>query len=105
MTPHESHCREVAEKLWSLAKPTNKGDYVSELKEFLAKEFPDVNKWVSVDDRLPENKTACLIFRDYPRRELSEYSIYEDGKWRATVGSCWSSVTHWRPLPAPPTKE
>lgn len=63
-------------------------------------------EWISVEDRLPENYSDCLIYKAVPfekkdsrkRIELSyyiqEYGFYMYGNKRR--------VTHWMPLPEPP---
>lgn len=66
--------------------------------------------WISVKDRLPEVNEPVLMrvtCCDYHNIEQGHYQGY--GKWV----NCWYSmrneglypVTHWMPLPAPPTAE
>lgn len=45
--------------------------------------------WIAVADRLPPNKTCVLTW----------------GRHGYDIGSLSQSVTHWMPLPGPPTKE
>ena len=49
-------------------------------------------EWISVDERLPDNHTRCLV-------------IAEDGEYYVTYyhsGFYTPYVTHWMPLPEPP---
>lgn len=69
-------------------------------------------KWISVDDRLPEKKSYCLIFVKknnswdlWDERIVSGY-IDEDGDFSDVIdGVTFNSkedFTHWMPLPNPP---
>lgn len=75
------------------------GDYVE----------PD-NGWISVKDRLPDDKERYLICTEGGRIDIAYYqptgdkfSDYEPF-WQ---GSCrfTAEVTHWQPLPEPPKGE
>lgn len=58
--------------------------------------------WVSVEDRLPENKQMTLVVFHNPRWAKPPHvtpSNYYDNTW--TVDDEY--VTHWMPLPPPPT--
>lgn len=59
-----------------------------------------MSEWISVKDRLPEEKTRVLVF--VPRSGLK---IDTD----RIVGRIWvrwnGRVTHWMPLPEPPEEE
>lgn len=56
------------------------------------------NEWISVEDRLPPNKTRCLVVDMNGLYAPNYYlSVYNKGFY---VGN--SFVTHWMPLPAPP---
>jgi len=54
-------------------------------------------KWISVDDRLPEESGGYLIF-DYGT--MIAYFDYESGEWDGEERR--HSPTHWQPLPEPP---
>ena len=60
------------------------------------------NEWVSVEDRLPPPKQNVLAYS--PESGIAE-ADYGDGVW---MQYRWSAVmrgvTHWMPLPAPPTE-
>lgn len=59
-------------------------------------------EWISVKDRLPEEDIRVLVYlntnRSYTKMDTDRRF---EGKWVR-----WASdVTHWMPLPAPPTEE
>jgi hypothetical protein len=70
-----------------------------------------MTKWISVKERLPVNTDNVLIYGGYG------YII----AYRDVIGNCWEpiwvdqetgtpyvldcDVTHWKPLPEPPTEE
>lgn len=59
------------------------------------------NGWISVKDRLPENMDWLLVcINGY---QCSWVGYHEDGKWYDEDGG-EQEVTHWQPLPPPPTK-
>lgn len=70
---------------------------------------PD-NGWISVKDRLPDDKERYLICTEDGRIDIayyqpigdtfSEYEPFWQGSCRFTA-----SVTHWQPLPEPPKGE
>lgn len=61
------------------------------------------NEWVSVEDRLPEQKHNVLAYS--PKSGVAE-ADYADGVWMQYRWSAvMDGVTHWMPLPAPPGKE
>lgn len=55
------------------------------------------NEWVSVDGGLPEPTYCVLVYTADCSIEVD--AIGSDGEWMSF------EVTHWMPLPAPPTKE
>lgn len=63
----------------------------------------NVPQWISVDEQLPEEDVRVLVWL---REEKGEYTRIDtdrryNGKWVR-----WQSrVTHWMPLPEPPTVE
>lgn len=73
-------------------------------------EAEPVNGWISVEDRLPDDKERYLICTENERIYIAYYqpigdkfSDYEPF-WQGS--SCrFTSVTHWQPLPKPPKGE
>ena len=66
-----------------------------------------VQEWISVDDRLPEEKVNCIV-------HYKHAYCNNDGYW--AIGFCFYDgekfqfdqaykVTHWMPLPNPPKGE
>ena len=72
-----------------------------------------VQKWISVDDELPEEEGWYLVYTT-PNREHKSINKamfckgYAWGNfesyWRG-AGGHWANVTHWMPLPEPPERE
>ena len=62
------------------------------------------SKWASVKDRLPEIGRTVLAWSDY--WHCSEIVRWTGVEWiqRMDKETFWS-VTHWMPLPEPPTEE
>lgn len=62
------------------------------------------DKWISVDERLPEDDKDVLVFVPAEKK----YSVWPgylyNGAWIWCDGHrITQQVTHWRPLPAPPS--
>ena len=76
----------------------------------ICKEEPSielVQEWVSVDDRLPEEKVKCIVRYKHAYCDNDDYwaigiSFY-DGK-EFQIGLSYK-VTHWQYLPKPPKGE
>lgn len=70
------------------------------------------NEWVSVEERLPEESDGMVLFtngkavtsgyRNHMFRMSGEEGIYAPA---IRKGGGYMRVTHWMPLPEPPTKE
>jgi hypothetical protein len=57
-------------------------------------------KWISVEERLPEEKQSVLV---HYVDGWMPIAFLLDGKWYQSGGeTSWLSVTHWMPLPEPP---
>ncbi len=77
-------------------------DCMVELPEIV--EFQKNNGWIACSDRLPQADERVLVYfknkiRDFQSITLSEFI---DGEFN--MGSKLFQVTHWRPLPPPPTE-
>lgn len=63
-----------------------------------------VQEWISVDDRLPEEKVNCIVHYKHAYCDNDDYwaigiCFYNGEKFQMD----WSyKVTHWMPLPEPP---
>lgn len=63
-----------------------------------------VQEWISVDDRLPEEKVDCIVHYKHAYCDNDDYwaigiCFYNGEKFQMD----WSyKVTHWMPLPKPP---
>lgn len=73
-----------------------------------------MENWISVNDRLPEDDDRVLVWENktYQRVLPPEYGYcifaHYDGKWLDENMSDYNNnsdwtVTHWMPLPPPPT--
>ena len=63
--------------------------------------FDELRKrqWISVKDRLPENRGKVLIYsQEYGVRE----GFYDMPIQRFILGLDFTSPTHWQPMPEPP---
>ena len=73
----------------------------------ICKEEPSivtVQEWISVNDRLPEEKVDCIVHYKHAYCDNDDYwaigiCFYDGEKFQID----WSyKVTHWMPLPKPP---
>ena len=66
-----------------------------------------VQEWISVDERLPEEKVNCIVYYKHAYCDNDDYwaigiCFYDGDKFKMD----WSyKVTHWMPLPKPPKGE
>lgn len=60
------------------------------------------NEWVRVEERLPEEKQRVIVRCE---RVGTSVGWILWGRWMTDIGPHAGDVTHWMPLPAPPTKE
>lgn len=66
-----------------------------------------VQEWISVDERLPEEKANCIVYYKHAYCDNDDYwaigiCFYDGEKFR--FDSAYK-VTHWMPLPEPPKGE
>ena len=59
------------------------------------------NKWVSVEERLPEEKQRVIVRCE---RVGTSVGWILWGRWMTDIGPDAGEVTHWMPLPAPPDR-
>ena len=76
---------------------------IPELMEGFAKSQP---KWISVEDRMPDELSKLLIYIDnqqFITNGTVERNNIGEFEWREMYhGAVVESVTHWKPLPNPP---
>ena len=66
-----------------------------------------VQEWISVNDRLPEEKVNCIVHYKHAYCENDDYwaigiYFYDGEKFQLNPAY---KVTHWMPLPQPPKGE
>ena len=99
---------DVREKLVELLRDVQYlGGLEEKIAEHLITNGVTVQKWVSVDDRLPEEKVNCIVHykHDYCNNDgywAIGFCFYDGEKFRIDLGY---KVTHWMPLPQPPKGE
>lgn len=77
--------------------------------EFLKFQLDEQNKWISVEDRLPENQQEVLACRGHHSGLMNTYTYCGNNEWEDDYGY-WGrtddeGITHWMPLPTPPTEK
>ena len=63
-----------------------------------------IPRWISVDDRLPEEKVNCIVHYKHAYCDNDDYwaigiCFYDGEKFQMDLSY---KVTHWMPLPEPP---
>ena len=77
------------------------------IADFLIHSGVTVQEWISVDERLPEEKVNCIVHYKHAYCDNDDYwaigiCFYNGEKFQTD----WSyKVTHWMPLPKPPKGE
>lgn len=61
-------------------------------------------KWISVNERLPDDMCDKLVFDIRSETQCQYISYYnpQENNWKRTVDKKPIKVTHWMPLPEPP---
>ena len=81
--------------------------HISEIADHLISNGVTVQEWISVDERLPEEKVNCIVHYKHAYCDNDDYwaigiCFYDGEKFQMD----WSyKVTHWMPLPKPPKGE
>ena len=62
---------------------------------------PTIGGWISVQDRMPEPGTQCLVFTPFEARKRPiETATYTEFGWM--TAAYFPGITHWMPLPEVP---
>lgn len=71
-----------------------------------AKDEIERRRWIPVTERLPANRQRVIAFFPSEIESVGEATFRndEENRWLTEHGS-WFDVTHWMPLPAPPTDD
>ena len=80
---------------------------VGEQVDFLISNGVTVQEWISVDDRLPEEKVNCIVHYKHAYCDNDDYwaigmCFYDGEKFQMDL---LYKVTHWQYLPQPPKGE
>lgn len=89
----------------AFAKGVNKGLNIARSalrNEQIAPTLTPQNEWVSVEERLPEEKQRVIVRCE---RVGTSVGWILWGNWMTDIGPGAGKVTHWMPLPEPPEKE
>ena len=78
-----------------------------EIAEKLIANGVTVQEWISVEDRLPEEKVNCIVHYKHAYCDNDGYwaigmCFYDGEKFQFAPGY---KVTHWMPIPRPPKGE
>ena len=102
---------DVREKLIEILRkpifPHELVDPTEAVADYLLDSGVTVQEWISVEDRLPEEKVNCIVHykHDYCNNDgywAIGFCFYDGEKFRIDLGY---KVTHWMPLPNPPKGE
>ena len=100
---------DVREKLIEILRkpilPHELVDPIEAVADYLLDNGVTVQEWISVTERLPESgKESVLIALRWGEVDIG---WCEDGRWRSEFVNEYEDgeVTHWMPLPKPPTGE
>ena len=67
------------------------------------------NKWISVKERFPASSSEQVLcyYTTFKGEYIGMVVLYFwDGEWWRSTDGLWPfNVSHWMPLPPPPTKE
>ena len=80
------------------------GSFAEWLAEYLVERLPTLtppNEWVSVEERLPEEKQRVIVRCE---RVGTSVGWILWGNWMTDIGPGAGKVTHWMPLPAAPDR-
>ena len=103
---------DVREKLIELMIEAKKADtedapFSEFLADFMIANGVTVQEWISVKDRLPEEKVNCIVYYKHAYCDNDDYwaigiCFYDGDKFQMDLSY---QVTHWQYLPQPPKGE
>ena len=102
---------DVREKLIEILRkpifPHELADPTEAVADYLLDSGVTVQEWISVKDRLPEEKVNCIVHYKHAYCDNDDYwaigvCFYDGEKFR--IGLSYK-VTHWQYLPQPPKVE
>lgn len=97
--------QKVVEKEQAFAKCWE--EMATDCKERFQKLLDAYPKWIPVTKRLPESGTRALVMRfdDVTNTPFYDLLWFDNGEWWNRHFTGDYAVTHWMPLPKPPTEE
>ena len=80
---------------------------LGDIADYLISNGVTVQEWVSVEDRLPEEKVNCIVCYKHAYCDNDDYwaigmCFYDGEKFQFAPAY---KVTHWMPMPVPPKGE
>ena len=76
---------------------------VEQIEKLKAQAVP---QWISVEDQMPDGYLPVLVVNQKGKIRICEWAFYEQEWWKSPcLKPVKSTITHWMPLPEPPTKE
>ena len=102
---------DVKEKLVEILRkpifPHELVDPTEAVADYLLDNGVTVQEWISVDDRLPEEKVNCIVHYKHAYCDNDDYwaigiCFYDGEKFQMGLSY---KVTHWQYLPQPPKGE
>ena len=90
------------------ARGDDRIDYSFEdVADYLIRNGVTVQDWVSVDDRLPDEKVNCIVHYKHAYCDNDDYwaigiCFYDGEKFQMNLSY---KVTHWQTMPQPPKGE
>ena len=96
------------EMAWDMNKACLEAEDRADRAEEMARVFavePESGGWISVEDRSPESIGYYWCW-DGPysgSTGLPTLGFFTDGLWETNIAQDWTDVTHWMPLPKPPS--
>ncbi len=84
---------EIITEVWCFTETAE--DFYDRLRKRVLEEVPD-DDWISVEDMIPDKHWEYLVVDD----EVVTTRWWNISDWN----NRWLSITHWKPLPLPPSK-